>query len=348
MKALRLDDLSSFSYVDVPAPSVGGDEVLVAVRVAGICGSDVHGFDGTSGRRIPPLIMGHEAAGVVARVGRDAGPWREGDRVTFDSTIFCGSCPACLAGRSNLCERRAVLGAAYPGYRREGAFAELVAVPGRGVVAIPDELTFERAAFAEPLAVALHAVDLAGDIADRTVAVVGTGVIGLLVVQALRAAGAGRIVGIDLSVERLGLARAFGAETTFQADDTDLTRRVVSFADGVGPDVVIEAVGVPAAIQTATGCVRRGGRIVLVGNVTPLIDLPLQAVVTGEVTLVGSCASAGEMERAVELLASGAVDVDPLISVVAPLADGAHWFEQLHDAPAGVLKVLLRPPDGVS
>jgi L-iditol 2-dehydrogenase len=348
MKALRLDDVSSFSYVDVPAPSVGDDEVLVAVRVAGICGSDVHGFDGTSGRRIPPVTMGHEAAGVVVGVGRDAGSWREGDRVTFDSTIFCGVCPACLAGRSNLCERRAVLGASYPGYRREGAFAELVAVPGRGVVAIPDELTFERAAFAEPLAVALHAVALAGDVAGKTVAVVGTGVIGLLVVQALRAAGAGRIVGIDLNEERLELARAFGAESTFRADQADVTRRVVEFADGGGPDVVIEAVGVSAAIQTAIGCVRRGGRIVLVGNVTPMIDLPLQAVVTGELTLVGSCASAGEMGRSVELLAGGGVDVDPLISVVAPLADGGRWFDQLHDAPSGLLKVLLIPPGEAS
>lgn len=322
--------------------------MLVAVRVAGICGSDVHGFDGTSGRRIPPVIMGHEAAGVVVRVGRDAGSWREGDRVTFDSTIFCGACPACVAGRTNLCERRAVLGASYPGYRREGAFAELVAVPGRGVVAIPDELTFERAAFAEPLAVALHAVGLAGDVAGRTVAVVGTGVIGLLVVQALRGAGAGRIVGVDLNPERLALAQSFGAESTFRADHADVTRRVVDFAEGVGPDVVIEAVGVSAAIQTAIACVCRGGRIVLVGNVTPLIDLPLQAVVTGELKLVGSCASAGELERAVELLSDGSVNVDPLIGIVAPLADGARWFDQLHDDPATLLKVLLIPPGGAS
>ena len=344
MKALRLDDRMTFSYVDVPVPSVSDDEALVAVRACGICGSDVHGFDGTSGRRTPPLIMGHEAAGVVVRSGRDAGSWREGDRVTFGSTIFCGTCPACREGRSNLCERRAVLGASFSGYRRDGAFAELVAVPGRGLVSLPDGLTFERAAFTEPLAVALHAVALAGDVAGRTVAVVGTGVIGLLVVQALRVAGAGSVLGIDLDPQRLEIARGLGADATFRAEEEQVERGVADATDGRGADAVIEAVGVSASIRTAIGCAGRGGRIVLVGNISPVAEMPLQAVVTGELTLVGSCASSGEIGRSVELLAGGAVDVDPLISAVAPLADGAHWFERLHAAPPGLLKVILTPP----
>jgi len=345
MKALQLTDPGSFSYVDVPTPAFGDYEVLVRVRACGICGSDVHGFDGTSGRRTPPLIMGHEASGVVVDVGRYAGEWREGDRVVFDSTLFCGACPACLEGRSNLCARRGVVGASYPGFRHDGAFAELVAVPGRGLVSIPDGLTFERAAFAEPLAVALHTVALAGEVAGKTVAVVGTGVIGLLVVQVLRLAGAECVVGIDLDTGRLELARSMGAAFTIRADDAGVSGRVADLADGRGAEVAIEAVGVTAAIQTAIACTRRGGRVVLVGNVTPMIDLPLQAVVTGEMTLVGVCAIAGEIPRSVELLADGSVDVDPLLSVVAPLVDGAQWFEQLHDAPAGLLKVLLVPPD---
>ena len=346
MKALLLDALATFSYVDVPTPSFGEEEVLVAVRACGICGSDVHGFDGTSGRRTPPLVMGHEATGVVVRVGSDAGGWREGDRVTFDSTTFCGACPACLGGRTNLCESRAVLGSAFSGHRRDGAFAELVAVPGRSLVALPDGLTFERGAFAEPLAVAVHAVGLAGDVGGKTVAVVGTGVIGLLVVQALKVGGARRVIGIDLDAQRLELARQLGAEVTIQADDHHFARSVADATDGVGADAVIEAVGVSAAIHTAVGCTRRGGRVVLVGNITPLVELPLQLVVTGELTLVGACASAGEFGRSVELLAGGAVNVDPLISAVAPLADGPFWFERLHAKEPGLLKVLLTPPDG--
>ncbi len=262
----------------------------------------------------------------------------------FDSTVFCGACPACLEGRSNLCERRAVVGASYPGFRRDGAFADFVAVPGRSLVAIPDGLPFERAAFAEPLAVALHAVACAGNVTGKSVVVVGTGVIGLLVIQALRAERAGLIVGIDLDTARLERARELGADVTFRADREQLVSRVVEATGGRGADVVIEAVGVSATIQTSIACARRGGRVVLVGNVTPVVDMPLQAVVTGELSLVGVCAFAGELGRSVELLATGAVDVEPLISVIAPLEEGARWFGQLHDAPAGLLKVILIPP----
>jgi L-iditol 2-dehydrogenase len=346
MKALRLDDPMVFSYADVPVPTVAPGDVLVSVRACGICGSDVHGFDGTSGRRVPPLVMGHEAAGVVVRAGADAGPWREGDHVTFDSTLFCGACPCCLAGRTNLCEQRQVVGASFPGYRRDGAFAELVAVPGRALVRLPHELPFERAAFAEPLAVALHAVELAGEVADATVAVVGTGVIGLLAVQVLRAAGARRVIGIDLDAQRLDVALRLGADVALRADDDGLHLAVAEATEGRGADAVIEAVGVAAAIRTAIACARRGGRVVLVGNITPVVEMPLQAVVTGELTLVGSCSSSGELVRSVELLASGVVDVEPLTSAIVPLEEGALWFERLHAGTPGLLKVILTPPGG--
>ena len=346
MRALRLDALSTLSYVDVPVPTPGPDEVLVAVGACGICGSDIHGFDGTSGRRIPPVIMGHEAAGHVVSAGSDVDAWKAGDRVVFDPTVFCGACPACLAGRSNLCEQRAVVGASYPGVRRDGAFADFVVVPGRSLVAIPDDLTFERAAFAEPLAVALHAVACAGNVTGMSVVVVGTGVIGLLVIQVLRAGGAERIVGIDLDTTRLEHARELGADVTFRADEEQLARKVVEATGGKGADVVIEAVGISVTIQTSIACARRGGRVVLVGNVTPIVDVPLQAIVTGELSLVGVCAFAGELGRSVELLATGAVTADSLVSAVAPLAEGARWFEQLHDAPEGLLKVILIPPGG--
>ena len=338
MKALRLDDLLTFSYVDVPDPAVGDEDVLVAVRACGICGSDVHGYDGTSGRRTPPLIMGHEAAGVVVRVGSDVSDWQPGDRVTFESTLSCGTCPACLAGRSNLCERREVVGASFPGYRRDGAFAEHVAVPGRALVRLPDELTFERAAFAEPLAVALHAVGLAGDVAGATAAVVGTGVIGLLAVQALRLAGAKPR---DRDRPRRAAARA--RPPARRRRGLSAGRRGPT---GASPTSSSRPSASRPRIRTAVACAGRGGRIVLVGNVTPVVELPLQAVVTGELTLVGSCASSGELERGLELLASGAVEVDPLISAVAPLAEGQVWFDRLHAATHGLVKVILTPPNG--
>src|ERR1700731_3900418 len=131
MKALLLTKYRSLEIAEVPTPVVGAGEVLIRVGACGICGSDVHGYDGSSGRRIPPIVMGHEAAGTVAVVGSNVSDIREGDRVTFDSTIYCGSCAYCRRGEVNLCNQRQVLGVSTPEYRRAGAFAECVVVPRR-------------------------------------------------------------------------------------------------------------------------------------------------------------------------------------------------------------------------
>src|SRR5262249_7642799 len=143
---------------DVPTPEPKPGEVLVAVKACGICGSDVHGMDGSTGRRRPPIIMGHEAAGVIAEIGKGVDGWKTGDRVTFDSTIYCGECDFCRRGLINLCDRRRVLGVSCEDYRQHGAFAELVAIPQHIVYRLPEELPFEHAALAEPFSIALHAL----------------------------------------------------------------------------------------------------------------------------------------------------------------------------------------------
>ena len=181
MKALLLSEYSKLDVVDLPRPVAGPDEVVVQVAACGICGSDVHGYDGSSGRRIPPLVMGHEAAGVVAEVGADVTRFAVGDRVTFDSTVYCGACDYCLAGQINLCDNRQVVGVSTPDFRRAGAFAEFVTVPERIVYRLPDELSFAEAAMLEAVAVAIHAVvasDLKG---GETALVIGAGKNGLLI-----------------------------------------------------------------------------------------------------------------------------------------------------------------------
>src|SRR5262249_16682340 len=144
---------------ELPAPEIGDDDVLVRVRACGICGSDVHGYDGSTGRRIPPLVMGHEASGVVARVGKNVPRLREGDRVTFDSRASCGTCFFCRRGEPNLCDNRNVLGVSCGEYRRHGAFAEYVAVPQHIVYPLPEALSFQEAALVESVSVAVHAVN---------------------------------------------------------------------------------------------------------------------------------------------------------------------------------------------
>jgi L-iditol 2-dehydrogenase len=318
---------------DIDVLDPGPHEVRVRWTANGVCHSDLHVITGDYPHPLP-VVLGHEAAGVVATVGTEVEGWHEGDPVTFDPTLHCGSCPACTAGATNLCEQRRIVGAAFGGVRTDGAFADSVVLPARALVRLPAGLPFERAAFAEPLAVALHAVRLAGVGPGATVVVVGTGIIGLLAVQALRVAGVERVIGVDVDERKLALARRLGADKAVLAADAR--------AD-IGADAAIEAVGSAAALRTAVESVRRGGRVVVVGNLVPTVELPLQALVTGELTVVGSCAFAGELEHSVELLARAEVDVEPLVGAVAPLAEGASWFERLHAAEPGLLKVILRP-----
>src|SRR5438874_6870401 len=161
MKALVLKDYKKFSYEDVPAPEAGPKDVLVAVKACGICGSDVHGMDGSTGRRQPPIIMGHEAAGVIESVGSGVRDWLPGARVTFDSTIYCGECEFCRRGEINLCEHRRVLGVSCDEYRQHGAFAEFVVAPQRILYRLPKDVPFEHASLVEPFSIALHAINRA-------------------------------------------------------------------------------------------------------------------------------------------------------------------------------------------
>src|SRR5688500_4363565 len=186
MKAVVLEEYMKLVYQDVPMPEVQDDEVLVKVKAVGICGSDIHGMDGSSGRRIPPLIMGHEASGVIEAVGAGVRDWHVGDRVTFDSTVYCGECWYCRRGEINLCEHRRVLGVSTGEYRQHGAFAEYLAVPSRVLYKLPENLTFEQGAFVEPVSIAVHAVARTPLSLGCTAVVVGSGMIGLLVIQVLK------------------------------------------------------------------------------------------------------------------------------------------------------------------
>jgi L-iditol 2-dehydrogenase len=300
-------------------------------------------MDGSTGRRRPPVIMGHEASGVVAAVGASVRNWKPGDRVTFDSTIFCGKCGPCLAGRINLCDNRRVLGVSCDEYRQHGAMAERVAVPQHILYRLPDAVSFQRAAMVEPVSIAYHAVHRARVAVNDTAVVVGTGMIGLLVVQMLRLAGCGRIIAVDRDAGRLAAAKGLGADHTLDADALDVPAEVQRLTAGRGANMALEVVGIAPTVQTAVASLRKGGQLVLVGNVSPRVELPLQAVVTRELTLYGSCSSAGEYPACLELIARGAINVDSLISATVPLADGAAWFERLHRVESGLMKVILEP-----
>lgn len=342
MKALLLSKYRRLEIADVPTPRPDPDEVLVRVAACGICGSDVHGYDGSTGRRIPPLVMGHEAAGTVAALGSGTTGLAEGDRVTFDSTVFCATCPYCMRGKVNLCDKRKVLGVSCSDYRCQGAFAEYIAVPRNIVHRLPDNLSFSDAAMIEAVSVALHAVSLSNIIPGETAVVLGAGMIGLLTLQALHVAGCARVYVADIDASRLGLATSLGANALF-ATGQNLVSQIAELTGGRGADVAVEAVGVDDTVRTAVDCVAKGGRVTLVGNVTPEVALPLQRVVTRQIRLQGSCASAGEYPQAIDLLARGQIQVKPLITAVAPLEEGPQWFERLYSREPNLMKVILTP-----
>ncbi len=343
MKALVLKEYKRFACENVPTPVAGPTDVIVTVKACGICGSDVHGMDGSTGRRRPPIIMGHEAAGVISSVGDGVTGWKAGDRVTFDSTIYCGHCDFCRRGLINLCDNRRVLGVSCEDYRQNGAFAEFVAVPQHILYRLPDGLAFEHAALVEPFAIALHAIRRAPPTLNDTVVVVGAGMIGLALVQALSQAGCGRLVTVDIADAKLTLATTCGATTTINSATEDARATILRLTQGLGADLAFEAVGVPATVDLALRCLRKGGAATLVGNVTPKVEFPLQTAVTRELTIYGSCASQGEYPACLDLLARGALRASPLISATAPLADGAGWFDRLYRKEAGLLKVVLVP-----
>lgn len=275
-------------------------------------------------------------------------------------------------GYVNLCSNRKVLGVSPGSYRRHGCFAELIALPTRILYRIPEGLSYEKAAFAEPVSIALHAVNLAegvevgeafqthacqgceseeccGDHDEDeesyggTAVVVGAGLIGLLVVQALKARGWDRVIAVDLDDRRLKLARELGAETTFNAQEENVVDKIRAACGGDGADASFEVVGAGAPLDLAIRSVCKGGQVILVGNLQPNTPFPLQEVVTRQLTLRGSCSCAGEYPEAIRRIEDGSIRVEPLLSAVAPLSEGGDWFQRLYDNKEGLLKVVLTP-----
>ena len=254
MKALTLESYNNFSYNDVPDPVYGDDDVLIRVNSCGICGSDIHGMDGSSGRRIPPIIMGHEASGTIESVGKNVHTWKSGDRVTFDSTIYCGKCDYCNNGQVNLCENRRVIGVSPGSYKQNGAFAELVSIPARILYKLPDSLSFEEAAFVEPVSIALHGVKRIPNVKSKTAVVIGAGMIGLLVIQALKISGAYKVIAVDLDEAKLLKAKELGADEALLSNEETVTK-IHHITNGGAKKVLISAPGKNVDLTMCIGTV---------------------------------------------------------------------------------------------
>jgi (R,R)-butanediol dehydrogenase / meso-butanediol dehydrogenase / diacetyl reductase len=271
---------------DVADPVPGADEVVVRVTRAGICGSDVNRFRFGSHPWPPPFVMGHEFCGEIARVGPGVADWREGDPVVVQPTLTCGTCLYCRRGRQNLCVEFARRG--LTGSGTDGGFAEYVRVPAYQPHRRPSELSPEVACLVEPMAVSVHGWNLAGLERPDTVAVIGTGNIGLLAILAARTKGAGLIVASGKYAGRQELARAYGASLVLEPDDPDLVERVREATGGLGADLVLEAAGSPSSLRSAVALACKGGTVVVLGVMHEPVALDYRQVLMNEQRILGS------------------------------------------------------------
>ena len=343
MKALVLEKPGQLVLKQIERPRVQPDDVLVRVKACAICGSDVHGLDDSSGRRHPPIVMGHEASGIIEEAGSAVTGFKTGDRVVFNSTLYCGTCHYCARGLQNMCVSAKVYGVSCDSYRLQGAMAEYIAVPQRILYHLPSAVSFEEAALVEPLSIALHAINLATINLGDSAVVFGAGTIGMMLIKLLVLSSCGELIAVDVDDTKLEFAKNKGADHCFNPQAGDLQSRIIQATQGLGADIAYEAVGIPATTQAGIECLRKLGTFVLLGNLTPAFEMPVQKVVLKQLRLIGSYCFASEAETSLKLLADKSVAVDDLISVAAPLEDGAKMFERLRSGEKGLRKVVLIP-----
>jgi len=342
MKALVLIASGQLEYQEMAEPRMQPNEVLIRVQACAIGEDDVAGLDGGSDLRVPPLIMGHETSGVVEQVGGQVHGWRPGDRVAFESLVYSLEDRQVRAGLYHLADAKKRVGVSCQAYRLDGAMAELIALPGHLLHRIPDSVSFDQAALAEPAALAAHALRLTPPNLNQATAVIGCGVTGLLLIQLLSLAGAAPIIAVEHDEERRNFALDSGADEAF-SDDAGVGERIRSLTAGHGVAVVFDTLGRADTLQTAIDCLDGNGVVNVVGFSDTSVQAPLQRMVERQLRLQGSCGVCGEFPAVLDMIARRTLDVDFLQSIKAPLSEGALWFDKLVRNEQKLLKVILHP-----
>ena len=324
---------------EVPKPKVTNNEVLVRVKAVGICGSELHAYEGISERRKPPLVMGHEFAGEIAEIGKVVKGLEKGDRVVVEPLIRCGVCEQCMRGQGNVCRNVKLVG-----LHVSGAFAEYVLVPAGNCHKLPDNVSFEEGSTVKPLAVGVHAVNRTPIKLGDTVVVIGAGIIGMMTLQAAKTAGAEKIFVTDVVDYRLDLAKKLGADVVINSRIEDPVKRVKELTNMKGADVALEAVGTQITVQQAMGMVGIGGRVTVIGMLEKTMSLGMLDAVVKELSIKGSYGFVSDdFKAALALISAGKANVKSMITNVLPLSDIAKGFELLHEKAEGVVKVVLKP-----
>lgn len=330
MQVMMFTDFNRMALQSVALPALQhADDVLIRVRAAGVCGSDLHGYTGKSGRRKPPLVMGHEVSGEVVAVGSAAGAVQVGQRVAVQPLVYR---PNPETGQI----QRKLIGMDMP-----GAYAEYVVAPAKNLYPMPADLPYLHGALTEPLAVAVHAVSRVHVRPYDSVFIVGAGAIGLLVMQVLLNSGVRQVIMSDVSDARLAIARDMGASVMLNPQRDNVREAVRQLTDGHGCDVTFEAVGIAPAVAQSIEAVRDGGQVVWVGNNVRVVDVDMQAVVTRELRVIGTYGMNEEdFRRALGMLANKRIDANALVNRQATLNEGETLFDELLAAPE-IIKCVI-------
>lgn len=340
MRAALIDKPFSVKFTDVPEPMITrGNEVKIQTFVAGICGSEIHAFHGTHPFRIPPLVSGHEVTGTIVEVGRDVCDYKVGDRVTVEPHYGCGVCDLCKEGRYNICSEKSVLGA--KGW--VGSFGEFFVVPEQIVIKLPDNLSFEKGVLIEPIAVGMHAVRQSGLNVGQTVAIIGTGPIGLGVMLSAKMAGASKIIMTDVLDYNLEMAQKMGCKYTINALKEDVLQKVLEITDGKGADVTYIAFGNENTFADALKITKRGGAVLEIAIMGAPVKIPISILQQHEIRMIGcNMYTRIDFEIVRDAIACGDFDVEPLISKIMPIEEVEKAMEIVDKKLENVIKVLLK------
>lgn len=332
-----------FRIENVPKPKIRKSEALIKVKAVSVCGSEIHAYTGVSKRREEihglPLVMGHEFSGVVSEIGDEVTNIAVGDRVAVNPIVTCGTCEQCMTGRSNICSNFQLLG-----LHVDGAFAEYVPIVGKNCIKLPDSISFEEASLLEPCSNAIHAVNITSFELGDDVAILGEGPIGLLALQTVRFAGAGRVFVTGHHDYRLEMAKRLGANDVINANYEDPAKKIMELTDGKGVDVVLETAGTTETLRQGLELIKKGKTITLIGMKEKVTQIKMIDVPAKEARIQGHYGyTAKEFGSSIKLVAAHGLNLKALITHEFSLEDIAKGFELLAQKEDKVIKVVLKP-----
>ena len=336
MKAIEVTKPGQINIVERPIPDIKDDEVLIKIKAAGVCGSDVHIYHGKNAFATYPRVVGHEFAGEIIKIGKEVKELKIGDRVAVDPVVSCGHCYPCRIGRHNVCKSLNVLGV-----HRDGGYQEYVAVAGTSAYKIPENISWKMAALVEPYSIAAQVIDRGRLTADDTVLICGAGPIGLVILQAVKMVGA-RVAIMDILETRLIKAKEMGADFIINAKNSDMTKEMMAFTNNEGASLIFEATANINVLETCIQSIAApAARVVVLGFTSELVKIPQVTIMSRELDVIGTRLNNKKFPQVIEWFTKGLVQPEKILSHVFTFDEAQKAFELTDTNPELVCKIVL-------